>query len=83
MFPQEFESDPVEQFKRHVSVAPYYEDDIPRLRDQIGVEHVLFGSDYPHAEGLEIPTDFIHDLKGFDDDEVRRVMRENARALLV
>lgn len=63
--------------------APYYEDDISRLRDQIGVEHLLFGSDFPHAEGLAIPTDFIHDRKGFDEDEVRRVMRENARALLV
>jgi predicted TIM-barrel fold metal-dependent hydrolase len=78
-----FQTDPVEQFKAHVSVAPYYEDDIPRLRDLLGVEQVLFGSDYPHAEGLEIPTDFIHDLKGFDEGEVRLVMRDNARGLLV
>jgi predicted TIM-barrel fold metal-dependent hydrolase len=81
--PTAFQSDPVEQFKAHVSVAPYYEDDIPRLRDTLGVERVLFGSDFPHAEGLAVPTDFIHDLKGFDEDEVRLVMRENARGLLV
>ena len=43
---------------------------------------MLFGSDYPHAEGLEIPTDFIHDCKGFDEDEIRLVMRENALSLL-
>ncbi len=80
--PSAFAHDPVEQFKKHVHVAPYYEDDIARLRDLIGADHVLFGSDYPHAEGLAIPTDFIHDLKDFDEDEVRLVMRENAMALL-
>ncbi len=80
--PMQFRSDPVEQFKRHVSVSPYYEDDLERLKATIGAEHILFGSDYPHAEGLAEPTDFIHDLKGYDEDEVRLVMRENAMSLL-
>jgi predicted TIM-barrel fold metal-dependent hydrolase len=77
-----FRSDPVEQFKSRVWVSPYYEDDLERLRDGIGADHILFGSDYPHAEGLASPTDFLYDLKGFDEDEVRRVMRDNARGLL-
>jgi predicted TIM-barrel fold metal-dependent hydrolase len=77
-----FRHDPVEQFASRVWVSPYYEDDLERLRDRIGADHVLFGSDYPHAEGLAEPTDFLYDLKGFADDEVRRVMRENALSLL-
>ena len=81
--PMRFRSDPVEQFKSRVWVSPYYEDDVERLRDLIGADHILFGSDYPHAEGLASPTDFLYDLKGFDEDEVRRVMRDNARKLLV
>ena len=28
----------------------------------MGADHMLFGSDYPHAEGLEVPTDFIYDI---------------------
>jgi len=73
--------DPVAQFRRHVSVAPYYEDDIRSLADSIGPDHVLFGSDYPHAEGLRDPSEFAHDLKGFTAEEVRLIMRENAQSL--
>ena len=68
-------------FRRHVWVAPYYEDDIRHLADAIGADHVLFGSDWPHAEGLAEPKAFIEDLDGFDDDEVRLIMRDNALAL--
>ncbi len=80
--PFRFKHDPVEQIQRHVSVSPYYEDDLEALKRAIGADHVLFGSDWPHAEGLAVPTDFLHDLKGYDADEVRLVMRDNARALL-
>lgn len=80
--PQEFRRDPVESFQEHVWVSPFYEDDIPLLRDLIGADHLLFGSDWPHAEGLADPTAFIHDIPGFTDDEVRRVMRDNAWELV-
>ena len=42
---------------------------------------MLFGSDFPHAEGLAEPTDFVYDLKGWSDDDVRLVMRENGLSL--
>jgi predicted TIM-barrel fold metal-dependent hydrolase len=80
--PMRFQHDPAEQLRRHVWVAPYYEDDLERLKQRIGADHILFGSDFPHAEGLAVPTDFVHDLKGYDEDEVRLVMRENALSLL-
>ena len=51
------------------------------LVDAIGADHVLFGSDWPHAEGLAEPTDFVHDLDGFSDDEIRLIMRDNGLAL--
>jgi len=76
-----FAADPVEQLRERVWIAPYYEDDLLRLREAIGVDHMLFGSDFPHAEGLAEPTDFVTDLEGFGDDEIRRVMRDNAAAL--
>lgn len=80
--PMAFEEDPVETLRRHVWVSPYYEDDIAGLRDRIGADHVLFGSDYPHAEGLAEPTDFVKDLQGFSEEEVRLAMHDNARSLL-
>jgi predicted TIM-barrel fold metal-dependent hydrolase len=80
--PFAFERDPVEAFRRHVWVSPYYEDDLPRLRDTIGADHILFGSDFPHGEGLTEPTDFVTDLQGFDEKEVRLIMRENGLGLV-
>jgi len=80
--PGAFGRDPLEQLRTHVRIAPYYEDDIAGLRDLVGVENVLFGSDFPHAEGLAEPTDFVHDLAGFAPDEVRVIMRENTLRLV-
>ena len=75
--------DPVQQVREHVWVSPYYEDDLPRLRDELGADKMIFGSDYPHAEGLADPLTFVDDLPGFSDDEIRLVMRENALELSV
>lgn len=77
-----FENDPVEQLRSNVWVSPYYEDDLGELKKTIGAEHILFGSDFPHAEGLAVPTDFLDDLEGFSSDEVRQVMHDNARGLV-
>jgi predicted TIM-barrel fold metal-dependent hydrolase len=43
---------------------------------------VLFGSDWPHGEGLASPLDFLKELHAFSDDEIRLVMRDNALVLL-
>ena len=76
-----FEEDPMETFRRQVWISPYYEDDLLALRDLIGAGHMLFGSDFPHAEGLADPVSFVHDLEGFSDDEIEQVMRTNGLSL--
>ncbi len=81
MTPGAFAADPVQALRDHVWVAPYYEDDIRGLADAIGADRVLFGSDWPHAEGLAEPSSFVDDLAGFSDGEVRLIMRDNALAL--
>ena len=55
----------------------------PRLANFIGADRVLFGSDYPHSEGLAEPADYANQLEGLDDHAVRRIMRENQRELLI
>jgi hypothetical protein len=42
---------------------------------------MVAGSDWPHAEGLPEPGDYLRDLQGLPDAEIRLVMRENALAL--
>ncbi len=73
---------PSDIFKRHVSVSPYHEEDVVALTETIGASQVLFGSDYPHPEGLADPVDFAERLVGLDVADVRRVMRDNLAALL-
>ena len=80
--PYAFASDPVQQLRNQLWVAPFYEDDIRALADCLGIERVLFGSDFPHAEGLADPLSFVNDLPGFSDDEIRKVMLTNALTLL-
>ncbi|MFL2936477.1 MAG: amidohydrolase family protein [Myxococcota bacterium] len=80
--PTAFKRDPMETLREHCSVAPYYEDDIQALREIIGTESILFGSDFPHAEGLADPMSFLSELDGFSPEEVRMVMRENSYSLL-
>jgi predicted TIM-barrel fold metal-dependent hydrolase len=82
--PTGFTSDPIQTLREHVWVAPFYEDDLARLKDDLGVEHILFGSDWPHAEGLVEPRHFAEDLArhGYDDAEIRTVMADNGRPLV-
>jgi predicted TIM-barrel fold metal-dependent hydrolase len=80
--PWAFEEDPLDTIRRHVWVTPYYEEDLRALADLVGVERILFGSDWPHGEGLAEPTTFVKELEGFDAGEVRRIMRDNALEFL-
>lgn len=80
--PWMFPEDPVDQLRNNVWIAPYYEDDLSALADVIGVDKVLFGSDWPHGEGLQSPASFTEELTTFSAEEVRKIMRDNALDLL-
>jgi predicted TIM-barrel fold metal-dependent hydrolase len=80
--PSAFHEDPLDTVRRHVWVTPYLEDDLRALADLIGVERILFGSDWPHGEGVEKPLDFAKELSMFGEADARRIMRENAVELL-
>jgi predicted TIM-barrel fold metal-dependent hydrolase len=79
--PQSFAEDPVETFRRHIWVSPFHEDDVPGLKQLVGADRMLMGSDWPHAEGIAEPTDYVKELVGFSDREIRQVMHDNALAL--
>jgi len=81
--PTAFKRDPLETFREHVWVAPFYEDDLSKLKDLIGVDRILMGSDWPHAEGLYDPKTFADDLKRNDytDDEIKTIMVDNGWTL--
>jgi predicted TIM-barrel fold metal-dependent hydrolase len=81
--PQEFSEHPRDVFLRNIYVNPFWEDSVERLTETIGVEHVLFGSDYPHPEGLDAPVEWskgIADL--FPPEDVAKIMGGNMYRLL-
>jgi predicted TIM-barrel fold metal-dependent hydrolase len=66
----------------HLWVSPFPEDDIVDLIGVLGPDHVLFGSDYPHPEGLGRPADYVGLLDGCDPATMFKVLRGNAAGLL-
>lgn len=73
---------PSEIFKRHVWVAPFPEEDVPGLAEKIGCDHVLMGSDWPHAESIPRPGEYIDCLKGMAAAAVQNIMRNNIQNLI-
>jgi predicted TIM-barrel fold metal-dependent hydrolase len=80
--PWVFAEDPVDTLRRHVWVTPYLEEDLHALAGLVGVERILFGSDWPHGEGVAQPLDFERELDGFDEPAVQRIMHDNCAELL-
>jgi predicted TIM-barrel fold metal-dependent hydrolase len=81
--PHWYEEDPVAQFREHVWMNPFWEDDVSELVGLIGADHVIFGSDWPHIEGLPQPLDYLSEVEQFDEDDRRRILRDNVRSLNV
>jgi predicted TIM-barrel fold metal-dependent hydrolase len=52
-------------------------------RDTIGVENILFESDYPHGDGTWPDTQqvMLDTLGGLSDEEIRKITHENASKL--
>ena len=79
--PGMFEKNPVDQFHENCWVAPFVEDSVPELAKHLPVERILFGSDWPHAEGMGHPRDFFKNVEEFSLEDQRKIMVENAREL--
>jgi predicted TIM-barrel fold metal-dependent hydrolase len=73
---------PSEIFRERVFLTPFPEDDVMGLIERVGASQVLCGSDFPHPEGLGEPRAFFDIVAQLEPGPLRRVMRENGRALL-
>jgi predicted TIM-barrel fold metal-dependent hydrolase len=79
--PGYFTEPPVETFLRHVWMNPFWEDDVNETVAHMGPDRVIFGSDWPHIEGMPEPLDYTVELKAFDDDARHLILRDNAEEL--
>jgi predicted TIM-barrel fold metal-dependent hydrolase len=74
---------PSEIFREHFIVAPYPEENVQRVVSEVGIEPIVFGSDFPHGEGLAYPAGYVDaQLSSFADADQRRIMRDNLAEFL-
>jgi predicted TIM-barrel fold metal-dependent hydrolase len=81
--PRSFSRDPVETFRDHVWVTPFHEEHIDEIVGLLGADHVLFGSDWPHPEGIAEPRSFLLEVAGLPEQQQRRITADNLRQLVL
>jgi predicted TIM-barrel fold metal-dependent hydrolase len=80
--PNEFLGDPVLAVKDRIHISPFYEDDLSHLIDLVGVDRVLFGSDYPHPEGLADPKTYLDAIRDLPEADQAKIMGGNLARLI-
>jgi predicted TIM-barrel fold metal-dependent hydrolase len=75
---------PSQIFREHFVVAPFPEENVQRVVSEIGIESIVFGSDFPHGEGLAYPAQYVDaQLNSFSPADQQRIMRDNLEQFLV
>ena len=75
-----FDENPVEVFNRNVWVHAFHEPDPKGLIDLgIPVDHIMFGSDFPHPEGMDDPLAYSEVVKDLPLEQQALIMGGVAR----
>jgi predicted TIM-barrel fold metal-dependent hydrolase len=80
--PQVFDENPIDVLKRNIWVHPFHEEDPKGLVEIMGADRVIFGSDFPHPEGMSDPITFIDDLQFLPKEDQAKVMGGNLAQLM-
>jgi predicted TIM-barrel fold metal-dependent hydrolase len=80
--PQNFGEHPLDVFRRNIWVSPFWEGSVADVVQTVGWDRVLFGSDYPHPEGLAEPKGFFRYAEGMDKRRTYDFMGDNARRFM-
>ena len=80
--PQDFPEEPIAAMRRAIHISPFWEEDFGRLAELLGPDRVLFGSDFPHPEGLGEPVKFADEIAHLGEDLVGKIMGANMARLL-
>ena len=75
--PTYFSENPVDTFKSNIWINPFWEDDVNEVVAHMGADRVIFGSDWPHIEGMPSPLDYVVELKEFSAEDQRKILRDN------
>jgi predicted TIM-barrel fold metal-dependent hydrolase len=80
--PQAFIENPVDQVKRNIHISPFWEEDLGALAELLGEDRILFGSDYPHPEGLGDPRSFADEVTHLAPELQHKLMGGNLARLM-
>jgi predicted TIM-barrel fold metal-dependent hydrolase len=77
-----FDEDPYEVLKRNVYLHCFQDKDPLETIRLMGVDHVMFGSDFPHPEGLNDPLAYVELLEDLPVEDRAKVMGGNLARLV-
>jgi predicted TIM-barrel fold metal-dependent hydrolase len=78
-----FDEDPTEVFRRNIFIHCFRDPDPKGLADLIGVDNVMFGSDFPHLEGLADPLSYSEILEStMSPEDTAKVMGGNLARIM-
>jgi predicted TIM-barrel fold metal-dependent hydrolase len=80
--PEIFEEDPMVAFKRSIIIHPFFEEDVVGIVDLVGIDNVVFGSDFPHPEGMHDPTEFYDEIDELAEEDKAKLMGGNLNKLM-
>jgi predicted TIM-barrel fold metal-dependent hydrolase len=83
--PEGFLGNPVEEVRNRIHISPFWEENLGELSSIVGSERVLFGSDYPHPEGLAQPVryiDVLNERTKLSEEDKAKIMGGNLARLI-
>jgi len=80
--PQAFPEHPIDVFRRNIWISPFWEGSVADVVETVGWDRVMFGSDFPHPEGLTEPKGYWEYAEGMDEKRTYDFMGDNARRFL-
>jgi Amidohydrolase len=80
--PQLFDEDPMVVLRRNVFIHLFQEPNPVELIAELGVDNSMWGSDFPHPEGLRDPLGFSELITSIPLEDQKRVMGGNLARLI-
>ncbi|HEX9506512.1 MAG TPA: amidohydrolase family protein [Acidimicrobiia bacterium] len=74
---------PSDIFREHFVVAPFPEESVNRTLEVLSIDQLVFGSDFPHAEGLDDPSKYIATIAALSEEDQKKMMRDNMADFLL
>jgi predicted TIM-barrel fold metal-dependent hydrolase len=64
-----------------VFINPFWEDKIADVVGHMGADNVIFGSDWPHMEGMQHPREIFDELDDIPLPDQQKILRDNTVGL--